>query len=195
MAGLKEIPAYIRLADDQEMIEMALIENIQRADLNAIEIAIGYHRLMEECQLTQEMLSERLSKKRSTIANYLRLLNLPPEIQKSLKTKALSMGHARVLAGVKSLGLQLELYKKILNSGLSVRQLELLASGKTSPQNSIKSNNRMSPEMQEVNDRLNAHFGTKIQLSSNNNGQGKIVIPFKSIKHLNDLLDTLEMES
>lgn len=192
LAGLDEIPAYIRLADDQGMIEMALIENIQRADLNAIEIAIGYQRLMEECDLTQEMLSGRLGKKRSTIANYLRLLNLPPTIQKSIKSGQISMGHARVLAGVKSMTFQLDLHNKVISSGLSVRQLEQMASRNASAIPTVKEEEK-SPEMELVNDKLSAHFGTKVQIRSGKSGAGKIVIPFKSVAQLNDILDSMDL--
>lgn len=124
LEGLKEIPAYIRSANDLEVLQMALVENIQREDLSPIEIAISYQRLMEECNLTQEQLSDRVGKKRSTISNYTRLLKLPPEVQNSLKAKTLSMGHARVIAGVEDLLLQTQLYKEIQTKELSVRESE-----------------------------------------------------------------------
>jgi len=126
IAKLKEIPAYIRIADDQEMLEMALVENIQREELNAIEIAITYKRLIEECELTHEALSERVSKNRTSVTNYLRLLKLPPEIQQALKLKLISMGHARALVGVDNILLQNALFKETIDRNLSVRALEKL---------------------------------------------------------------------
>src|SRR5690606_6798682 len=120
MAGLKEIPAYIRVANDQEMLEMALIENIQRSNLNAIEIAISYQRLMEECNLTHEAMSERIGKTRSTVTNYVRLLKLPPEIQNAIKTDEISMGHARAIAGVEDVANQLFAFRKTIAEHLSV---------------------------------------------------------------------------
>ncbi len=189
LAELKELPAYVRTADDQGMIEMALIENIQREDLNPLEVAFAYQQLMEEAGLTQEQMAERVSKKRSTVANYLRLLSLPPEIQKSLKEDLISMGHARVLAGVKSLMLQLDLHRAILDEGLSVRALERRA--KTSPTQKTPSPEKVSPEMKAVRDRLSEMFGAKVSIPTNAKGGGKLVIPFKDTKHLNDILEVL----
>ena len=126
LAGLKTVPAFIRVADDQAMLEMALIENIQRSNLNAIEIAISYQRLMVECDLTHESLSDRVGKKRSTISNYVRLLKLPPQIQSSIKGAEISMGHARALAGIGDVGLQLDIFKEVLSKKMSVRALEAL---------------------------------------------------------------------
>jgi ParB family chromosome partitioning protein len=126
MAGIKEIPAYIRVANDQEMLEMALVENIQRADLNALEIAISYQRLMDECSITHEQLSDRVGKNRSTVTNYVRLLKLPAQIQASVKSGELSMGHARALAGIDNLALQLRVFKETTQQSLSVRALEQL---------------------------------------------------------------------
>ncbi|NDC40328.1 MAG: ParB/RepB/Spo0J family partition protein, partial [Chitinophagia bacterium] len=126
MAGLTDIPAYIRTADGQELLEMALLENLQRENLNAIEIALSYKRLMEECDLTQEQVSERMKKERSTVTNYLRLLKLPPDIQKSVRDGQISMGHARAITGLEHVDQQLYVYRETIQRGLSVRQVEQL---------------------------------------------------------------------
>ncbi len=189
VAEMKEIPAYIRDADDQGMIELALIENIQREDLNPLEVAFAYQQLMEESGLTQEQMAERVSKKRSTVANYLRLLSLPPEIQKSLKENRISMGHARVLAGIKSLMLQLDLHRSILDEGLSVRALERKA--KTEPKKATKDTRAISPELQAVRDKLSEQFGTKVSIPVNAKGAGKLIIPFKNTRQLNEILEIL----
>jgi len=156
LAGLKSVPAYIRIADDQGMLEMALVENIQRADLNAIEVAISYHRLMEECDLNHEELADRVGKERSTVSNYVRLLKLPPPIQKSIKSGVISMGHARALSGIDDSNWQIQLHKKIIDNGLSVRASEALvkewksrkALGKSS-----KSTAQLSPEVSKMGSR------------------------------------------
>ncbi len=188
-AGILEIPAYVREADDQGMIEMALIENIQREDLNPLEVAFAYQQLMEEAGLTQEALATRVSKKRSTVANYLRLLSLPPEIQKSLKEDLISMGHARVLAGLKSLVLQLELHRAVLHQGLSVRALEKKA--KTTTPKSTPAPKESTPEIQAVQSKLSEMMGTKVKLTTDSRGAGKLVIPFKNTGQLNDILEIL----
>ncbi|MFN6037107.1 MAG: ParB/RepB/Spo0J family partition protein, partial [Bacteroidota bacterium] len=144
MAGLTEVPAYIRIANDQDMLEMALVENIQREDLDAIEVALSYKRLLEECNLTQDALSERVSKQRSTITNYLRLLKLPAEIQLSIRGRQLSMGHARAIVSVENKDKQLEFFYKIIQEDLSVRQVEELARGEMKAKSSSKSKRKTS---------------------------------------------------
>lgn len=195
MAGITEIPAYIRLADnDQEMLEMALVENIQREDLNAIEVAISYQRLIDECSLTHEVMSDRVGKKRSTVTNYLRLLKLPPEIQQGIKNGQVSMGHARALAGVNDIALQLMLFQKVKNEGLSVREIEdLIAKYSDSKDKSKKAGGaKLSAEYKSVQDALSSFFGTKIQLKAKGSGKGSIVINFNSDDELNRILDICE---
>ncbi len=192
IAGLKEVPAYIRIANDQEMLEMALIENIQREDLNAIEIANTYQRLLEECSLTHENLSGRVGKKRSTVTNYLRLLKLPPDIQSAIKNDLLTMGHARALASVEDLALQLTLYKKVISEGLSVRAVEELISAYTRGKNNDKKEKqRLSDDLRKIQDDFSAFFGTKVQMKRQNNGKGQIVIKFNNDSELNRILDQL----
>jgi ParB family transcriptional regulator, chromosome partitioning protein len=179
MAGLTQVPAYIRVANDQEMLEMALIENIQRSDLNAVEVAISYQRLIDECSLTHETLSDRVGKNRSTVTNYLRLLKLPPEIQNAIKSNDISMGHARVLAGVQDIALQLQMFKKTMNDQLSVRQLEDLSKSSTtlpSQKNAPKINDATSIELERIKKEISGLIGTKVDIARNNKGQGKIVI-------------------
>ncbi|MDX2133839.1 MAG: ParB/RepB/Spo0J family partition protein [Saprospiraceae bacterium] len=194
MAGLTEIPAYIRLADDQQMLEMALIENIQREDLNAVEIAISYQRLIDECSLTHESLSERVGKQRSTITNYLRLLKLPPEIQRAVKDRKLTMGHARALAGVDNIALQLSLFRHIVEQDLSVRAVEDLISRY---QGNGRSDKKPAPErlpdnLRHIQDQFSAFFGAKVQLKRNPKGKGQIVVNFENDAELNRLIEIME---
>ncbi len=194
IAGLEQIPAYIRLADDQQMLEMALIENIQRENLNAIEIALSYQRLLSECDLKQEQLGDRVGKNRSTVTNYLRLLKLPPDIQIGLRDNLLSMGHARSLIVIDDIALQLEVFQKILSEGLSVRKTESIVRGFVNN----KSNNPveaaiMTPELEKVQRQLSSHFGTMIKIKSKNNAKGEISIPFTSVNELNRILDLLKI--
>jgi len=196
-AGLAEIPAYVRLANDQEMLEMALVENIQRQDLNAVEVAITYQRLMDECDLTHEMLSDRVGKNRSTVTNYIRLLKLPPEIQQSIKDRKLSMGHARSLAGMTDISAQLHVFHKVINEGLSVRATErLVKSLETSKSGSVKktSASGRTPEVIKIEDRLTDRFETRVKIERNAKGKGKIVIPFSDNDTFNELLDLLERD-
>lgn len=197
LAGLEEVPAYVRIANDQEMLEMALVENIQRQDLNAIEVAITYQRLIDECDLTHENLSDRVGKKRSSVSNYLRLLRLPPEIQNSIKKGDLSMGHARALAGVDDLGVQLLIFKKTLNEALSVRAVEQLISqyskDKIAPKKEETSG--VTADYKRVEDQFRQFFGVKkLQLKLKRGGKGQIVIPFNSTAELNRMIDVLEPE-
>ncbi len=193
IAGLTTVPAYVRLANDQEMIEMALVENIQRQDLNAIEVAITYQRLIDECELTHEALSERVGKQRSTVTNFLRLLKLPPDIQKALKENVISMGHARALITIEDIGLQLTLFKEVIKKGLSVRATEALVRRYKNPQaKSSDSNTELPSDYKNVRDNLRNYLGTKVDLKRNANGSGQIRIPFSDDNELNRILDLIE---
>ena len=192
IAGLEEIPTYIRIANDQEMLEMALVENIQRAELNAIEIAITYQRLKEECALTDEKLADRVGKKRSTITNHLRLLKLPPDIQEAVKEQKISMGHARELAGVDDYGLRNLLFKEVLDKELSVRALENLKRSYTQPRRQKKKEG-LPDDYQNVQQNFRNFFGSRrVKLKLKDNGKGQIVIPFNSVEELNQFLDRIE---
>lgn len=190
LAGLKEIPAYIRIANDQEMLEMALVENIQREELDAIEIALSYQRLMDECKLTQETLSERVGKKRTTITNYLRLLKLPPLIQAGIRDGMIGMGHARALINIKDEDRQLELYTETVERGLSVREVEALAKEvkETKPGASRRSPDTLPEDYQKIQSELSSNLGTKTTLKRSANGKGKIIISFKSDDDLERIL-------
>lgn len=193
--GLKSIPAYIRTADDDQVMEMALIENIQREDLNAIEIALSFYRLMEEYSLTQERLSERVGKKRATIANYLRLLKLPAEIQMGIKDKKIDMGHARALLGLNSPVAQLELYELIMKHYYSVRKVEemvrfYLQNGRFNVLAPAAKHKPTLKEYGELKKRLSNMLGAKIALSTDGKGKGKISIPFQGD---DDLLRLMEL--
>lgn len=193
LAGKTSAPAYIRVANDQEMLEMALIENIQRQDLNAIEVAISYKRLMDECQLTHDKLSERVGKNRSTVTNYMRLLKLNPKIQKAIKDKKISMGHARALVGVEDIMVQQEVFKRVLEQELSVRATEALIRSYTKggPAKST-GNTSLASEYIHIQDKLTQHLGTKVKMKANKKGKGQIIIHFADTKHLNNILDKLE---
>ncbi len=198
IAGLQEIPAYIRTANDNEMLEMALVENIQRVDLNPIEIAITYQRLLEELQITQEQLSDRVGKQRSTISNYARLLKLSPDIQSAVKSNTISMGHARVLVGFDNLILQKQLFDATISNHLSVRALEKLAQefSKKLTKNTIpKSVNpeSVSPMIRSLQDKLSSTLGTKVEIKRNEKGDGQIIIRFKNDQALNEVLDRLDI--
>lgn len=199
LAGLERIPAYIRTAEDDNVVEMALIENIQREDLNAIEIALAYQKLLENYNLTQEALSERVGKKRATIANYLRLLKLPAEIQMGLKDRKIDMGHARALIPVEDPEVQLALYEQILKEGLSVRNVEELvrglANGETTMGEEKKPATRkpaLPEEYKMLREHLSRFFQTKVQLTCDNKGKGKITIPFATEEELEKLIGLLD---
>lgn len=196
MIGLKSIPAYIRTAADDQVMEMALVENIQREDLNAIEIALSFYRLMEEYQLTQERLSERVGKKRATIANYLRLLRLPAEIQIGIKDKKIDMGHARAILGLNDPVAQLQLYEMILKQGFSVRKVEELVRlyNKTESfsKRPVESPQEKPAEYNELNEHLTTLFNTRVRLSSDNKGKGRITIAFKDDDELSRIMGILD---
>jgi len=200
LAGLKSVPAYIRIANDQAMLEMALVENIQREELDAIEVAISYKRLIDECSLTQEQLSQKVSKQRSTITNYLRLLKLPVEIQLAIRNGDITMGHARALINIDNEDKQLDIYNQIVLNNLSVREVEDLARGAKAETNNVtrkvKENTTtqasLSVEQATLVEDLRAVFNTKVQIKKEANGKGKIVIPFKSDNDLKRILDLLD---
>lgn len=192
-AKLKSIPAYIRIADDQQMLEMALIENIQRENLNAIEIALSYQRLLAECDLKQEELGDRVGKNRSTVTNYLRLLKLPPDIQVALRDGKLSMGHARALISVDDVSEQLDIFKQIISNDLSVRKVEELVRSKGKKPENKTTNPDIQPEIKELQQKLSSHFGSKIAVKSNDQNKGEIKIPFSSTDDLNRILDILDL--
>lgn len=193
-AGLEKVPAYIRTADDQQMLEMALIENIQRENLNSIEIALSYQRLLSEIGLKQEELGDRVGKKRTTVNNYLRLLKLPPAVQAALRDKEITMGHAKALLSIENIDLQLNVFNKIINEALSVRKAEELArtilNGTTAKPKPATSENS---EIIRLQDQLSSHFGTKIKIKSDQGNRGEIKIPFVSTEDLNRILEILEV--
>ncbi len=195
LAGLTQIPAYIRSADDQQMLEMALIENIQRENLNAIEVALSFQMMIDECKLKPEQLGERVGKNRTTVSNYLRLLKLPPVIQASIRDGRISMGHARALINVEEVDKQLFIHQEILDKGLSVRKVEELVRGihniQIKPQTSQPSKNN-SFEYQKLQSDLASKFATKVKLKVNDNGKGTIEIPFISNDELHRILGLLD---
>lgn len=195
VAGLTEIPAFIRIANDQEMLEMALVENIQRQDLDAIEVAFSYQKLIEECNLTQEQMSDRVGKKRSTVANYLRLLKLPAEIQLSIRTKDISMGHARAIVNIGDEKKQLAIARRVVKEGLSVRQVEEIVKGKKQAEKELQlkkgGKSELSFSQQKLQEDLTEFLRTKVQLQANAKGKGKLVIPFASEKELERIAELL----
>ncbi len=194
LAGLEEVPVYIRTADDQAMLELALVENIQRENLNAIEVAISYKRLMQECNLTTERLAERVGKDRTTVTNYVRLLKLPPEIQIGIIEKKISMGHARALINTEPESKQLKIYKLILEKDLSVRRVEELAKENDAPK-LFKTEKTILPlEFQKMQADLRLKFGKKAKLQRNDHGLGKLEIPFTTDDDLQRIIDMLGIQ-
>lgn len=197
LAGLQAIPAYVRMANDQQMLEMALIENIQRENLNAIEIALSYQRLISECSLKQEELGDRVGKNRTTVNNYIRLLKLPPDIQVAIRDNRLSMGHARALVNVDNIDVQLEIFKRILKEDLSVRKVEEMVRNWSAPQQQKESQRESSSavmhEIVQWQSKLSSHFGTRIQIKSDDRSKGEIKIPFNSKEDFNRILELLDM--
>lgn len=198
LAGLEKVPAFIRESDDDRMLELALIENIQREDLDAIEISLSYQRLLDECQITQEELSERVGKKRSTVANYLRLLKLPAVIQKAIRDREISMGHARAIINIEDSETQIMLYKQIVKYDFSVRKIEEIVRKINSEESQEKEQKKeskktsFSTEYEELKKHLTKHFSTNIDFKINNKGAGKIVIPFNSDKDLERIIGVLD---
>ena len=197
IAGLKDIPAYIRQANDQQLLELALLENLQREDLNAVEIAISYKRMMEELNYTQEQVAERMGKERSTVTNYIRLLKLPPDIQLAVRNGSLSMGHARALVNIDTIDKQLFVYKAIKDKELSVRQTEELVRNmyKAEKQGAVKSSvkSALPAAYKKIEDNLASHFATKVKMVHNKKGFGSITIEYYSLEELNKLLDALNI--
>lgn len=193
MAGLNSVPAYVRKASDSEVTEMALIENIQREDLNAIEVALAFRNLIDTYSLTQEKLSERLGKKRATIANHLRLLKLPAEIQLGLRDHKLDMGHARALLSVENPKHQLKLYNLILKEGLSVRKVEELAKkiGEENPNPKKEVTKESNQKWEEPQALLSQKLGTVVKIAQHGNGKGSITINFSDEASLQKLVDRL----
>lgn len=199
LAGLTHIPAYIRTADDENMMEMALVENIQREDLNSLEIALAYQNLLDQYHLTQEQLSTRVGKKRATITNYLRLLRLPAPIQVALQDRDIDMGHARALLGLDNPKTQIQLFEEIKKYGYSVRKVEEMVktlNEKGSSESGKKTAKASLPaEFTQLRKHLSSVFGTKVQMTCTDKGKGKIVLPFASeteLEHLIELLDKIK---
>jgi ParB family chromosome partitioning protein len=196
LAGLKDIPAYIRQANDQQLLELALLENLQREDLNAMEIALSYKRMMDELNFTQEQVSERMGKERSTVANYVRLLRLPPDIQVALRNNVISMGHARALINVDTVDQQLHLFREIKNRSLSVRQTEELVRKlyKSAPAVKESVKGGLAEQYRKIEDTLASHFSTRVKLTHNSKGAGQISIQYYSVQELNKILDQLGVQ-
>jgi ParB family chromosome partitioning protein len=192
-AGLTQIPAFVRTANDQDMLEMALIENIQRSDLNAIDVAMSYKRLIEECSLNQDELGERVGKDRTTVNNYLRLLRLPEEIQLGIKQAKVSMGHARAMINMDSLQDQLELYQEIIENNLSVRDVEgLVKAKKSGPTDSFAINGTdWDPEIDRITEAFYKKLNAAVHLKSGSKGKGKIIISYKNKEDLERILNLI----
>jgi ParB family transcriptional regulator, chromosome partitioning protein len=195
IAGLMKIPAFIREAGDDSMLEMALVENIQREDLNPIEISLSYQRLLDECELTQESLSNRVGKKRSTVANYLRLLKLPAEIQKGLRERQITVGHAKALINIGEEDTQIMLFRQILRYDFSVRKIEEIVR-EFSEQNNAKKESKtretLPDQYKSIKHALNSFFPFPVRLSADEAGKGRIVISFKSDNELREIVKILE---
>jgi ParB family chromosome partitioning protein len=197
LAGLKDVPAYIRQANDQQLLELALLENIQRENLNAVEMALSFKRMMEELDYTQEQVAERMGKERSTVTNYIRLLKLPPDILSAVRNNSLSMGHARALVNIDTIDKQLYVFKEIQQKGLSVRQTEELVRKlyKGDKQGAVPSaaKSDLPPAYQKIEDNLASHFSTKVKMTHNKKGYGSINIEYYSLDELNKLLDLMNV--
>ena len=197
LAGINDLPAYVRHGNDKELLELALLENLQRVDLNEIEIALSYQRMMHELNYTQENVAERMGKDRSTVSNYIRLLELPPNIQAALRNGTLSISLAKLLIG-KEVDKQLFLFKEIIEKGLTVRQTEELIkkvtqAGKVSTPNNTNSKNQLSPVYKKLEDKLSSHLSTKVQLQHQKNGSGKITVEYADLNGLNKILEAMQL--
>ena len=192
MAGLTQLPAYVRQADDQAMLELSLVENIQRKDLNAIEIALSFQRLIEECQLTQEAMAERVGKNRATVTNYLRLLRLPPEIQLALRQDFMTMGHARALLAVEDPHYQLDLADQILRKGLSVRQVEVMVQTEKKPKPGRKEADELPESYFSLIEKIGQHFNNKISVKRTPQGSGTLTIHIANDRQVEHFLRALE---
>lgn len=199
MAGLKDIPAYIRTADDQQMLEMALLENLQRENLNAIEIGLSYRRLMDECDMTQEEVAERMKKDRSTVTNYLRLLRLPPDVQRSVRDGELSMGHARAIIGLEQVDQQLYVFREVRDKGLSVRQTEKLVKDMSSPEAKSQSMSKsatvkLPPAYKRIEDSMASHFSTRVKMDRKKSGKGSITIEYYNDEDLERIMKLMHLD-
>lgn len=194
IAGLKDIPAYIRQANDAELLELALLENLQREDLNAMEVALSYKRMMEELSYTQEQVAERMGKDRSTVANFIRLLKLPPDIQLAVRNGELSMGHARALINVDTIDQQLYIFKTIKEKALSVRQTEELVRTLYKESGGVKktSKSQLPSAFQRIEDKLASYFSTRVKLKNSRNGSGQIIIDYYSQDELSKILRQMD---
>ena len=191
---LSTIPAYVRIANDQEILEMALVENIQRKDLDPIEIALSYQRLVDEIKLTQKELSKRVGKKRSTVANYIRLLKLDPIIQSGIRDGFLSMGHGRSIINVEEQNKQLEIYEKIISKGLSVRNTEKLVQKLKSGVKNGKTKYKTTTIYNDTKNALEKYLNSNVSIKANEKGKGSILIPFSSNEHLKELIKKIKGE-
>ncbi len=194
IAGIKDIPAYIRHANDAQLLELALLENLQREDLNAMEVSLSFKRMMEELDYTQEQVAERMGKDRSTVANFIRLLKLPPDIQLAVRSGELSMGHARALINVDTIDKQLFIFKEIKEKSLSVRQTEALVRNLYKQGGGVKksSKSQLPAGFQRIEDKLASHFSTRVKLRHSRNGSGQIIIEYYSPEELNKILGLLD---
>ncbi len=198
IANIKDVPVYIRQANDNDLLELALLENLQREDLNAIEIALSYKRMMDELGYTQEQVSDRMGKERSTISNYIRLLKLPPDIQLAVRNGSISMGHARALINIDEVDKQLFIFHEIQDKNLSVRQTEeLVRNMQKAEHGHVKSpvKHTLLPAYKRIEDNLASHFGTKVKLSHNTKGAGSISIEYYSLEELNKLLEMMNVQA
>jgi len=190
IAGIKDVPVYVRQANDAQLLELSLLENLQRKDLNAIEIALSYKRLMDELEYTQEQVSERMGKERSTVANYIRLLKLPPDIQIAVRTAVISMGHARALINVDVVDKQLYIFNEIKKNGLSVRQTEeLVRKLYTSSAVKVAVKQALPANFKKIEDNLASNFNTRVKMKHGKKGNGSILFEYYSVEELNALLD------
>ncbi len=195
IAGLKEVPVFVRETKDSTILELALLENLQRENLNAIEIALSYKRLMDDLDYTQEQVAERMGKERTTVTNYIRLLKLPPDIQVAVRNNVISMGHARALINVDVVDKQLYIFSEIKNRGLSVRQTEDLVRKMYTPAiPKSESKTSLPPAFKKIEDNIASSFGTKVKLSHNKSGQGSIEFEYYSLEELNALLDKMNIK-
>lgn len=195
IAGLEEIPAFVREADDNGMLEMALVENIQREDLDAIEVAVSYNRLIDECKLTQEKLSERVGKQRSTITNYLRLLKLPPEIQLGLRQRKISMGHARALINVEDNETQIMIFHQILRYDFSVRKVEdVVREISAVNEKNVTPRTKLTAELKQLREKVSKQLKCKVDMRKTADGNGKIILSFQNEKEFQKLINHLTKE-
>ncbi|HSU29196.1 MAG TPA: ParB/RepB/Spo0J family partition protein [Chitinophagaceae bacterium] len=195
LAGKNDIPAYIRQTNDSQLLELALLENLQREDLNAMEVSLSYKRMMEELEYTQEQVAERMGKDRSTVANFIRLLKLPPDIQLAVRSGELSMGHARALVNVDTVDKQLYIFKEIKEKGLSVRQTETLVRNLYKENDTVKKTSKtlLHSPFQRIEDKLASHFSTRVKLRHSRNGSGQIIIEYYSQEELNKILGQMDV--